>query len=110
MQSTALRQFNQFTSVLTENDFIQERRINNICKLNGNMKALTVMERPEDTIIYAAGDAAIVYAFSVENHDIVDVWGHSENITAMDCVLFEDGGTVFAFGSVSGKIHLRCYF
>ena len=65
------------------------------------------MERPEDTIIYASGDAAIVYAFSVENHDIVDVWGHSENITAMDCVSFEDGGTAFAFGSVSGKIHLR---
>ena len=30
-----------------------------------------------------------------------------ENITSMDCINFEDGGTVFAVGCANGKIFLR---
>lgn len=32
-----------------------------------------------------------------------------EVITAMDCINFEDGGTVFAVGCSNGKIFLRFY-
>jgi len=32
-----------------------------------------------------------------------------EVITAMDCINFEDGGTVFAVGCSNGKIFLRFF-
>ena len=49
----------------------------------------------------------MVYGFSYETHEIVDVWTIGDQITAMDCINFEDGGTVFALGTIGGKIYLR---
>ncbi len=54
----------------------------------------------DDRILFVAGSNSKVYGFSVETHELVDVWtvGAEQLITAMDCVSFEDGGTVFAVG------------
>jgi hypothetical protein len=56
-----------------------------------------------------AGNDSKVYGFSLESHEIIDMWtiGSEQQITALDCVSFEDGGTVFAVGCRSGKIFLR---
>ena len=45
----------------------------------------------------------------METHEIVDVWsiGSDQAITSLDCVNFEDGGTVFAVGCTNGKIFMR---
>lgn len=45
--------------------------------------------------------------FSHETHEVVDVWQVSDRITAMDCVSFEDSGTVFALGTTSGKVFVK---
>ena len=37
-----------------------------------------------------------VYAFSLESHELIDIWTLTDDITTMDCINFEDGGTVFA--------------
>lgn len=49
----------------------------------------------------------MVYGFSYETHEIVDVWTIGDEITAIDSINFEDGGTVFALGTNKGKIYLR---
>ena len=38
------------------------------------MKAITFLERPDDTLVFVSGESAVVSAFSYENHDLVDVW------------------------------------
>lgn len=67
---------------------------------------MCILERPEndDKILFVAGESSVVYGFSLETHEIVDIWtiGQEKPITAMDCVNFEDGGTVFAIGCENG--------
>ncbi|EGR29518.1 PH domain protein [Ichthyophthirius multifiliis] len=98
----------------TSNKFIQKmhaNRLNFITKLNGNLNAMCILERPEndDKILFVAGQSGVVYGFSLETHEIVDIWtiGQEKPITAMDCVNFEDGGTVFAVGCNNGHIYMR---
>ena len=38
------------------------------------MKAITLLERPDDTLVFVTGDSAIISAFSLESHDLVDLW------------------------------------
>jgi len=71
------------------------------------MKALCLLERENDTVIFAAGDSATVSAFSLENHQLMDLWSLGDSISAIHCAYFGDGGNVFAMGTISGKIHLR---
>ncbi|KAL4455920.1 hypothetical protein ABPG73_008674 [Tetrahymena malaccensis] len=96
------------------NKFIMKthaNRLNYITKLNGNLNAMCILERPEndDKILFVAGQSSVVYGFSLETHEIVDIWtiGQEKPITAMDCVNFEDGGTVFAIGCDNGQIYMR---
>jgi microtubule-associated protein-like 5 len=57
------------------------------------------LEKDEkDRVVYVSGEGSVVYAFSLENHEIIDIWSVGENITAMDSINFEDGGTVYAVG------------
>jgi len=72
-------------------------------------------------MLFVAGESSIVYGFSLETHEIIDIWNVifnkfifqtkfsqvGENITAMDTINFEDGGTVWAVGCANGKIFLR---
>jgi len=51
-------------------------RVNFITKLAGDLRALCILERPEndDKIIFTAGSSSIIYGFSVETHEIIDIW------------------------------------
>ena len=85
------------------------------------MKAITLLEKDDTTCVFVAGDSAIVSAFSLENHDLIDFWSVNlttfyrfiklnqlgESITAIDIVSFPDGSNAFAMGTLSGKLHLR---
>lgn len=59
--------------------------------------------------MFAAGQSTIVYGFSLETHEIVDIWtiGGEEPITAMDCVSLDDGATEFIVGCAGGKLLSR---
>jgi hypothetical protein len=46
---------------------------------------MTILEKGE-RIIYAAGEASIVYAFSLKDHDIIDLWSVGNAVTALDCL------------------------
>ena len=48
------------------------------------MRCMTLLEKG-DRIVYAAGDSSIVYAFSLEDHDIIDIWSVGNSVTAIDC-------------------------
>ena len=50
---------------------IQARRMNHICRLRGAMRALMVVEKPEDTIVYVGGHSEALSAFSSESHQLV---------------------------------------
>ena len=49
---------------------IKANRLNFITKMQGQMRSMTMLEKGE-RIVYAAGDASIVYAFSLQDHDII---------------------------------------
>jgi microtubule-associated protein-like 5 len=72
---------------------------------------MCILDRPEseDKIIFVAGENTVVYGFSLETNEIVDIWtiGGDQEITCMDCVNFEDGGTAFAVGCENGRIFIR---
>lgn len=71
-------------------------------------------------MLFVAGECSIVYGFSLETHEIIDIWNVyiklnrliillkvGENITSMDSINFEDGGTIWAVGCANGKIFIR---
>lgn len=63
----------------TSNKFIQKLnavRINYITKFSGELSAMCLIERAEndDKILFVAGSSTIVYGFSLETHEIIDVW------------------------------------
>jgi len=63
------------------------------------MKALSFLEKNiNDRILYVAGENSKVYAFSIEDHELIDIWSVGENITAMDSYTFDNGSTHFAVG------------
>ena len=49
----------------------------------------------------------MIYAFSLQSHEIIDIWTVGENITSMDCLSQQEGSTLLAFGSEKGNIFLR---
>lgn len=53
---------------------LEAHKVSKICKLKGTMKAITLLERTDDTLVFVAGDSAIISAFSLETHDLVDLW------------------------------------
>lgn len=53
---------------------VEAQKIKNISKLSGNMKAITLLEKPDSTLVFVAGDSAIISAFSSDNHDLFDLW------------------------------------
>lgn len=67
------------------------------------------MERndSDDKLVFCAGSQTTVYGFSLETHEIVDVWTIGYQISCMDCINMEDGGTVLALGTVKGRVFLR---
>ncbi|CAK79604.1 unnamed protein product, partial (macronuclear) [Paramecium tetraurelia] len=96
----------------SSNSFVNKlraNRINYIIQLSGTLQALCILERPDsdDKLVFCAGSQSTVYGFSLETHEIVDVWTIGDQISSMDCINFEDGGAVFALGTVSGKVYLR---
>jgi hypothetical protein len=59
-------------------------------------------------VIFATGEASVVYGISTETHELIDMWSvGGDPITAMDSLAFPDGGTINAFGSKEGRILLR---
>ena len=55
---------------------LRANRVNYISQLSGNLNALCILERPdsEDKLVFTAGSQSMVYGFSLETHEIVDVW------------------------------------
>jgi microtubule-associated protein-like 5 len=40
----------------------------------------------DDSILYIGGSNTVIYAFSLQSHEIIDIWTVGENISAMDCL------------------------
>ena len=39
------------------------------------MKALSILEKDnDDRMLFVAGESSIVYGFSLETHEIIDIW------------------------------------
>jgi hypothetical protein len=49
---------------------IQFQKINFINKIQGNMRCMTLLESNE-RVLYASGDSSIVYAYSLDDHEII---------------------------------------
>lgn len=88
---------------------LNAKRMNAICKLSGQMRALSILKGKGDgdEILFAAGDQAVVYAFSLDSHEMVDYWSVSDPISAFDCLQLADGATVCAVGCRTGRVMLR---
>jgi len=54
---------------------IQGSRLNHICRIRGAMKALTLIERSDDTLVYVGGRSEALCAFSSESHQLVHLAG-----------------------------------
>lgn len=65
----------QETSTSTLVPKLKAQRLNFITKLSGSMMALALLEKEiEDRILFVAGDSSVVYGFSLDNHEIIDIW------------------------------------
>jgi len=65
--------------------FPKARRMNHICRLRGAMRALMVVEKPEDTIVYVGGHSEALSAFSSESHQLV----HLASVTFFEILLIK---------------------
>ena len=77
--------------------------------MKGKLNAISLLEKPDsdERLVFVSGENATVYGFSTDTHEIMDIWSTGDGITSMDCVNLEDGGIVFGFGTVNGKVFLR---
>jgi len=66
-----------------------------------------IIQKEDDSILYIGGSKTVIYAFSLQSHEIIDIWTVGENITSMDCLSQQEGSTLLAFGSEKGNIFLR---
>ncbi|KAL4497254.1 hypothetical protein ABPG72_011189 [Tetrahymena utriculariae] len=85
------------------------QRNNYISKLKGNLNALALLQKADndEKILYAGGDAGIVYAFSLESHEIIDMWQYDGEISSLDYLYSEKHGNIFAVGFRDGRINIK---
>jgi hypothetical protein len=48
--------------------------LNNISKIKGNIKAISLLEKADDVSLFLAGDSASVSGFSKKTHELIDLW------------------------------------
>jgi len=48
--------------------------VENICKLKGTTKAMTIIHKKEDILAVVANNLGIISIFSFEEHGLVDLW------------------------------------
>lgn len=55
----------------------------------------------------AVGHPSEVFIIDSFSHKLVDKWDVGEPVTCMDHLVFPDSGTLFAFGTSTGKVLMR---
>jgi len=85
---------------------VKSRRIPSICKINGRMKAMSLLNQVEKTILIA-GDDGIVTSYDMQTHEVVDVWSVGSPVTAMATLSLEEGGFVVAVCTSTGNMVIR---
>jgi len=65
----------------------KEDKINNIFHWKGNLTAMCLLEREEGNILYVGGDKKLVFAFSINHREIIDIYTVSEKISTLECLL-----------------------
>ena len=68
---------------------------------------MCLQEREDDNILYIGGSKTVIYAFSLQSHEIIDIQTVGEDITCMDCFSQSDGSTLLCLGSEQGNIFIR---
>ncbi|EGR31153.1 hypothetical protein IMG5_116830 [Ichthyophthirius multifiliis] len=88
---------------------IQMNRINYISRIRGNLNDICILQKPEsdEKILYVAGNERIVYSFSLESHEIMDMWSYPYQISTIDCINSEKHGNIFAIGFEEGQVCIR---
>ena len=59
-----------------------------------------------EEVLFVAGKQTVIYAFSLQSHEIIDIWTVGENVTSIDC-FGEKGVILMAIGSENGRIFIR---
>jgi hypothetical protein len=82
-------------------------KLPNISKISGLMTAMCILEKADDKVAFVAGEAGIVYVFSLENKELMDLWPINQYILAIDCLASDNGGTIVCMGCHSGELMIR---
>ena len=80
--------------------------MNNISKLNGKMKVLCSLEHEGKSMVFVGGESGVVYAFSKDDHELIDLYDFEEPLLCMASVVIREG-YILAFGCISVNIHIR---
>ena len=70
------------------------------------MKVLGSLEFDGKCKVFVGGENGVVYVFSKDDHELIDVYEFEEPLLCMATVTIREGYIV-AFGCHSGNIHLK---
>lgn len=85
---------------------IKARRINSVTKINGQQKALSILNQIERAVVIG-GDDGLVTTYDISTHELIDVWAVGSKITAIATLSLEEGGFIIAAGTSVGNLIIR---
>jgi len=85
---------------------IKAKRVNAVAKLTGTMRAMSVLNQVEKTVMIS-GDGGVVCSYDLATHELIDVWSVGAKVSALACLSLEDGGFIVAAGTTEGNLVIR---
>lgn len=85
---------------------IKAKRINAVTKINGQQKALAILNQIERAVVIG-GDDGLVTTYDIATHELIDVWAVGAKITAIATLSLEEGGFIIAAGTAVGNLIIR---
>lgn len=70
------------------------------------MQAMCLINQEPPAVI-VAGENGIIQTFDINDHELLDLWQVSADVTALDALAIEEGGFIIAAGTATGNVIIR---
>jgi WD40 repeat protein len=82
-------------------------RFKDIIALPKELYSMSFIEKNGEKLLFISCENNAVIGFSVDSHEIIDIFNTRNQITAIDSITLENKDPMFAYGSITGEIMIR---
>ena len=86
----------------------KEKKILQIPVFRNQLKALSMVEKDDETLTFVICEESVSYGFSSENRDIIDCFYFpEEELTTVEAAILEDQHILLVYGTEEGRVMFR---